>query len=187
MLLNHYYSGLYTKYHCIVKDNNAVIDTNEYIKQRKYDYSSSPEPIRTDRNEFVYKETLKTGDILIISNHDRTYTDGGAFVTVSNNDKPYSNTNNAFDNGLYAYLYIDNEFIGIDENKSIRKIMTSMDSNFFKQNNTKYYYYDPEHYKDDIKKQRVLGIMLRHYGTLPTLFGKDFYIILRPALMKKNK
>ena len=189
MLLNHYYSGLYTKYHCMVdKNNKAVIYTNEYIKQRKYDYSSGPEPIRTDRNEFIYKETLKTGDILIISNHDRTYgTSGNPLVIVTNNDEPYSNTNNAFDNGIYAYLYIDDKFIGIDENNSIRKIMTSMDSDFFKQKNTKYYYYDPEHYRDDIKKQRGLGIMLRHYGTLPTLFGKDFYVILRPALMKKHK
>ena len=124
------------------------------------------------RQDFIYPETFKTGDILIyINNNDNIY---------KKINKEYVEKKITFENGEYAYIYIEGKgFVGVNYGND-GKPNTEDDRNEF----TAKYYRDKNlelFTKGSISNEETLEI-----GNLQTLFGKDYYVILRPSLNIKN-
>ena len=119
------------------------------------------------RQDYIYPETLKTGDILIYKNNqDISFTKSNKLIK---NDITY-------EEGEYAYIYIEGKgFVGVNIGDD-GKVNTKDDRNEF---NAKYYkdnklvLYPSSEKSNDILLESV---------NLQTLFGKDYYVILRPSL-----
>ena len=184
MVLNHYYSGVYTKYtqktltveEAACTGANQVYDEACYelkfssIKQKPFEYTAfhlknlaegeKPGPehakgLRSERENMVYPDTLRDGDILIYS--------------IANDIK--TNIREAEPNGTYAYLFLDGKFQGLRKDKEGIDILTVKNGDV------------PEYYQS-----KGQANMIERYGDMPKMFGKDFYVILRPSLtMKKSK
>ena len=162
-VLNKYWSVLATmKYRYI--PGGKEVDVFNNVK--RYQYFLGLEGER--REDFIYKETLKTGDILLYTNHnDIRY-------SVENNN--LINQTITYENGEYAYIYIEGKgFVGVNfGNDGIPN--TKDDRNEF---NAKYY-------KDN--KLSVCELCdnpsdeFQEIANLHSLFGKDYYVILRPSL-----
>ena len=159
-ILNKYWSTLaFLKYTYIQGDKAMDIYNMKYFGD--YNYLKR-------REDFIYKETLQTGDILIYLNrNDATYR-----VEKNKLIKTY----NTYEEGEYAYIYIENRgFIGVnfgDEGKKDTKtVRNEFNAKYYKDNNLTLYVY-AENTTDD----------LLEVANLQTLFGKDYYIILRPSL-----
>ena len=120
------------------------------------------------REDFIYKETFQTGDILIYLNrNDATYS-----VEKNKLIKTY----NTYEEGEYSYIYIENRgFIGInfgdDGKKDEKTVRNEFNAKYYKENNLTLYVY-AENTTDD----------LLEIANFQTLFGKDYYVILRPSL-----
>ncbi len=184
MVLNHYYSGVYTKYtqkklsleKAKCTGANQVYDSACYelkysnIKQKPFEHSAyhltnlaegeKPGPehakgLRTDRENMIYPETLRDGDILIYS--------------IANDIK--TKIKDAEPNGTYAYLFLDGKFQGLRKDKKEIDIITVKNAEV------------PKYYQTKGQFN-----MLQRFGDMPKMFGKDFYVVLRPSLtMKKSK
>ena len=120
------------------------------------------------REDFIYKESFQTGDILIYKNsNDTSY--------EVENEKLIKN-NITYEDGEYAYIYIEGKgFVGVNlGNDGI--VGTKDDRNEF---NVKYYKYNNLNVCEfcDNSNEEDLEIY-----NLQTLFGKDYYVILRPSL-----
>ena len=147
MILNHYYSGVYSAY--ATDTNKKVYSSSAYPKL--YENSINAPDSRTDRENMIYPETLRDGDILIYAN---------TMDTITKED------------GLYAYLFLDGKFQGVNSSPNAPKEILVKDGVV------------PEFYKTHDKGEQKS--MIERFGDLPKLFGKDFYVILRPALMMKK-
>ena len=147
-ILNKYWSGL-------AKNSNLGIDNYDLKIFGPYE---NPER----RQDFIYPETLKTGDILFYENYnDIKYNE-------TKNDK--LNITNEY--GEYWYIYIENiGFVGKNYGKDGKHGRNEFSPKYYEENKlTLFYEYD--HPDDEILKT----------GNLQTLFGKDYYVILRPSL-----
>ena len=159
-ILNKYWSTLASlKYTYIQGDKAMDIYNMKYFGD--YNYLKR-------REDFIYKETLQTGDILIYLNrNDATY-------SVDNNklNKIYY----TYEEGEYAYIYIENKgFVGVnpgdDGIKNTKSDRNEFNSKYYKDNNLTLYMFATNITED-----------LLEVANLQTLFGKDYYAILRPSL-----
>ena len=161
-ILNRYWSTLTTLKHTYIQGKEEV---NIYI-HKGYQFFDGKDGIR--RADFVHEKMLKTGDILIyINRNDIVY-------SVENNQlkKNYI----TYENGEYAYIYIEGKgFIGV--NLGDDGIADTLDdrneftAKYYKNNNLELCANcnDPS---DEFLQM----------GNLLTVFGKDYYVILRPSL-----
>lgn len=158
-VLNHYWSKLYaTPYSYQSKDDITAYDLKIW---KGY-------AIPERRADTIYSENFRTGDILIYRNeNDNLY----EFKDGSLMHKPVT-----FENGEYAYIFVEGQgFVGVNYgNDGVQG--TKDDRNEF---NADYYkkiglplYSNPEETDPDFLK----------FANYQTLFGKDCYAILRPAL-----
>ena len=123
------------------------------------------------RADTIYKENFKTGDVLIYTNQDDNMYQYVS-ATDSFNKVPVTN-----ENGEYVYIYIEGKgFVGVNLGAD-GVAGTSDDRNSF---NVAYYtdnglrvYSDPNETDTE----------LLDFANYQTLFGKDYYVILRPALL----
>ena len=159
-VLNKYWSTLTSVKHTYIKNGKEV---EIYDLKRFRDYYDLER-----REDFIYPETLKTGDILIYKNHnDATY-------SVKNNELIEKKI--TFENGEYVYIYIEGKgFVGVNLGDD-KKTDTKDDRNEFNYN---YYIKNGlELYPNSsIPSNKELEI-----ANLQSLFGKDYYVILRPSL-----
>ena len=133
---------------------------------------------KTDRREdFIYAETFKTGDILIYENYDDYY---------SKNNNKLVKQYSTYEQGEYSYIYIEGKgFVGVnygaDGIPNTKDDRNNFNSKYYKDNNLTLFaeYVNPS---DEILE----------LANLQTLFAKDYYVILRPSLcfdlpIKKSK
>ena len=120
------------------------------------------------RQDFIYKETLQTGDILIYLNrNDATYS--------VDKDNQLVKTYVTYEEGEYSYIYIENKgFVGVnlgdDNKKNTKDDRNEFNSKYYKDNNLTLYMYNQSTEYDLLEEVN-----------LQTLFGKDYYVILRPS------
>ena len=161
IVLNKYWSTLSTVKYAYIKEGPQV---NIYNLKIFRPYTNSER-----RQDFIYSKTLRTGDILIyINNNDVIY-------SIDSNQNLIKNYI-TYEDGEYSYIYIDGKgFVGVNLGKD-GKPNTKDDRNEF---NSKYYtdnnlelFINP-----NAPNKEVLEI-----GNIQTLFGKDYYVILRPSL-----
>jgi len=159
-VLNKYWSTLRSKKDTFTEGGEEVA---LFSLKNFRDYTDSER-----RQSFIYKDTLKTGDILIYKN---------------NNDATYNLKNQklvkkviTYEEGEYAYIYIEGKgFVGVNfGDDGIPN--TKDDRNEF---NYKYYTNNNlELYPRSINPSNERLVIVN----LQTLFGKDYYVILRPSL-----
>jgi len=110
------------------------------------------------RADTVYEENFKTGDILVYINGD---------------------DNTTYENGEYAYIYIENQgFVGTNLGDNIDDEQDNRDEfnvKYYKDNNLTLY--------TDENEEDPNFLSFINYQTL---LGKDYYVILRPALTMMN-
>ena len=96
---------------------------------------------------------FQDGDILIYENHSDMRADGEA---------------NTYEDGVYAFIYIDGAFVGANYDGTAAE-RSSFTAQYYEDNGLTLY-------EDDGASGEVL-----EYANLQTLFGKDAYVVLRPA------
>ena len=147
----------------------------EYIKGEKevniynlkgYRLYTNPER----REDFINKEIFKTGDILIyINKNDATYSVDKSKNILIKNDITYGD-------GEYSYIYIEGKgLIGVnlgnDRLKNTIDDRNKFNAQYYKNNNL------PLYILEENPSDEFLEI-----ANIQTLFGKDYYVILRPSL-----
>ena len=159
-VLNKYWSTMRSSKYSFTKGGKEVII---YSLKQFGDYN---DPER--RQSFIYKNTLKTGDILIYQNK---------------NDSIYSSVNKTlvkkditYEEGEYAYIYIEGQgFVGVnlgnDGVSNTKDDRNEFNSKYYSDNNLELYL------RAKNPSEERLEIV-----NLQTLFGKDYYTILRPSL-----
>ena len=159
-VLNKYWSTMRSSKYSFTKGGKEVII---YSLKQFGDYN---DPER--RQTFIYKNTLKTGDILIYQNK---------------NDSIYSLVNKTlvkkditYEEGEYAYIYIEGQgFVGVnlgnDGVSNTKDDRNEFNSKYYSDNNLELYL------RAKNPSEERLEIV-----NLQTLFGKDYYTILRPSL-----
>ncbi|MBQ9816853.1 MAG: DUF11 domain-containing protein [Proteobacteria bacterium] len=152
MVLNHYYSGVHSTY-----DVNA--DKKIYTKgatPKYFEKGVNAPDSRTDRENMIYPETLRDGDILVYANA----------VDIKTDEKPVEAK------GTHAFIYLDGKFQGINASGKLLTLSVKDGT-------------APKYYVDNNLGQVS---MFKRFGNMPQMFGKDFYVILRPAMtLKKTK
>ena len=125
------------------------------------------------RANTVFPSDFKTGDILIYTNtNDKLYAlDKGTYNTREQVI--------TYEDGEYYYIYIEGRgFVGVNLGKDgivgTRDDRNEFSSTYFKDNNLNYYVKTGSPVEIDSTMKEWL-----HYQTL---FGKDYYVILRPSL-----
>ena len=111
---------------------------------------------------------FKTGDILIYKNNNDKY------YYSDNNKLKYENI--TFEEGEYSYIYIEGKgFVGVnlgdDGKKNTKDDRNEFNAKYYKNNNLSLY----------LRIQNVTEELLE-IANYQTLFGKDYYAILRPSL-----
>ena len=151
-MLNNYWNIMYHKDHTL-KSNQQI---TEY-----YLYTFKPYSDDSRREDTVYEENFQTGDILIYNNeNDVIYTYNSSNYTVTSTDVTY-------ENGEYAYIYIEEQgFIGINH-----KGEDSERNSFNK-----------EYYNTHNLTLNSNGSEETDFANFQTLLGKDNYVILRPSI-----
>ena len=158
-ILNNYWSSLRKiKYEYIPGQ-----EVNIYCLKEYRSYTSSDR-----REDFIYKEVFKTGDILLY---------------INKNDSAYSVDKNqlltdyiTYEDGEYAYIYIDGKgFVGVNLGDD-KLENTKDDRNEF---NGQYYKNNKLNLLVSIKNPNDEFV---ETANMQTLFGKDYYVILRPSL-----
>ena len=126
------------------------------------------------RADFIFKEAFKTGDILIYKNkNDMTY--------KADKDNKLISNRITYENGEYAFIYIESKgFVGInigdDKEKNTKDDRNEFNVEYYKKNNLTLYLYSTN------PSDELLEIV-----NYQTLFGKDYYVILRPSLIFEFK
>ena len=165
---NPYFKAVLNKYWntlCVTKYNYNGMDLYGYDMKlwRPYELSNR-------RADTIYEENLKTGDILIYTNdHDVLY-------SYSKENDKVTETPVTYESGEYAYIYIEGEgFVGINLGND-KEVGTQDDRNEYNAQ----YYKDNDIYvysnKDETDEEKL------EFMNYQTLLGKDYYVILRPAL-----
>ena len=158
-VLNKYWSSLAkTKYSYTNKEEVDIYDLKVFW------YYSNLER----RQDFIYLETFQTGDILIyINNNDIIYS--------VDKDKKLVKQYITYENGEYSYIFIEGQgFVGVN--------LGTEKSNYIDKRNE----FNSKYYKDNniniIKRLKNNSDEFLEMVNLQTLFGKDYYVILRPSL-----
>lgn len=158
-VLSNYWSSLSTKNYNYLKNENVT----------SYDLKTWQNRSKSDRRaDTIYSENFKTGDILVYKN---------------SNDLLYNYKNNiltkipvTYENGEYAFIYVEGKgFVGINHGIDGQQ-GTLDDRNEF---SAQYYIDNNLNLYSDINEfdKQVL-----EFVNYQTLFGKDYYVILRPSL-----
>jgi len=169
-VLNKYWSAMKSLKHTFTKGGKEVII---YSLKQFGDYTN---PER--RQSFIYKNTFKTGDILIYKNkNDFIY---------SLENKKLVKKRITYEEGEYSYIYIEGQgFVGVnlgnDGVSNTKDDRNEFNSKYYKNNNLELYLRAKNPSEERLE-----------VANLQTLFGKDYYAILRPSLCfnfqeKKNK
>ncbi|MDO4741928.1 MAG: hypothetical protein Q4A79_00940 [Candidatus Saccharibacteria bacterium] len=158
-VLNNYYGSLREKKYTYNGENIYAFDMKLW---GSYDDLGR-------RADTIYQEHFKTGDVLIYTNHDdTTYSYDSETDTVNKRAVTY-------ESGEYAYIYIDGiGFVGVnigDDGISGTEDDRNRFNRGYYDENSLYVYSNREETNED----------LLTFANLQTLFGKDNYIILRPA------
>ena len=107
-----------------------------------------------NRADTIYKEHFKDGDVLIYYNDD----------TNTKNELKFTK-----EQGIYAYIYLNGKFVGQNQTGDAVR------------NEFNYQYYTE---REDIGKANLTDIDFNNdeltFANYQTLFGKDYYVILRP-------
>ncbi len=161
MVLNKYWSTLYKRYYTYATKNDVV----------RYDLKNWGNYDDADRRaDTIYGENFKTGDILVYINEDDNmygYDEKKDEVTK----KPVT-----FENGEYAYIYIEEKgFVGVNLGND-KKAGTQDDRNEFTAK-----YYSDNNLSVSSKSEETNEEVLE-FANYQTLLGKDYYVILRPSL-----
>ena len=163
-ILNKYWSTITSLKYTYIQGGEEV---NIYDSKGFKEYG---DPER--REDFIYKETFQTGDILLY---------------INRNDVIYSVKNNklvaqyiTYEEGEYAYIFIENKgFVGVnlgdDRKKNTKDDRNEFNSKYYTDNNLTVCLNPPENITDEL-------LEIYNYQTL---FGKDYYVILRPSLSFK--
>ena len=157
-ILHKYWSSLATTEYEYVNGGGKV---NIY-DLKFFGYYNDPER----RQDFIYLETFKTGDILIYKNENDVVYD---FDNNNNLIKKYI----TYENGEYAYIFIEGKgFVGVNLGKDKNNNRNEFKAKYYKDNNLDL------HLPISNRSEEFLEM-----ANLQTLFGKDYYIILRPSLI----
>ena len=165
-VLNNYWSSLAKLDYTFYEGGEEV---NVY-NLKEYNYFERPDVI--SKEDFIYKETFKTGDILIYTNYNDTE------YIFSSNDQTLNKNNITYEEGEYSYIYIEGKgFVGVNygdeglpdtiHNRNI------FNSSYYTNNNLTLYV----HSKVTSPSEDFLET-----ANYQTLFGKDYYVVLRPSL-----
>ena len=159
-VLNNYWSTLCAKNYSFIKDEKEV---TIYDLKGFRDYNDAER-----RRHHIYPQTFKTGDILIYLNHN------DAIYTVKDNKLETNYI--TYENGEYAYIYIqDKGFVGVnlgdDGIADTKEDRNKFNSKYYKDNNLELYPLSKKPKKEELENANI-----------QSLFGKDYYVILRPSL-----
>ena len=162
-ILNNYWSALASIKHIYIKGGEEVNIHN----LKSFEFANSPER----RQDFIYKETLKTGDILIYRNNK------DIIYSIDTNKNKLNKNYITYEEGEYAYIYIEGKgLVGInlgdDGKENTKDDRNEFNSKYYKDNNLTLYEFASKNVKDE-----MLEIV-----NMQSLFGKDYYVILRPSL-----
>ena len=166
--VNQFYNAVLNKYWSTLRSKNDTLTNGGkevplFSLKGFRDYN---DPER--RQSFIYKDTLKTGDILIY---------------INNNDATYNLKNQTivkkvitYEEGEYAYIYIEGKgFVGVnlgdDGIANTKDDRNEFNSKYYTDNKLELY---PKSVNPSDEKLEIVN--------LQTLFGKDYYVILRPSL-----
>lgn len=158
-ILNKYWSTLSLNYYTYEKEN----DISAYKLKYWRSYTNSAR-----RQDTIYSENFKTGDILIYTNYNDvkyTYQNGTLSATPI-----------TYENGEYAYIYIDGKgFVGVNLGGD-GIVGTKDDRNEFNAS-----YYSTNGLSVDSNTSETDENILE-FANYQSLYGKDYYVILRPSL-----
>ena len=174
-VLNNYWSSLAAIRTIHLQNNSGNVVTNKIIIYDLKEFGLNKSQER--RNVHIYPETFKTGDILIYKNsHDITYS--------KNNSKiPFEEFTVTNENGTYSYIYIENKgFVGVNLGDDGKR-NTIDDRNEF---NADYYLKNKFTLFCGSTNNVTADKKILEYFNIQTLFGKDYYVILRPSLIFKS-
>ena len=121
------------------------------------------------RRHYINTKTFKTGDILIYKNHnDVVYRFG--------KDNKLNKTYITYENGEYAYIYIEGKGfvgnnLGDDGKENTKDDRNDFNSKYYSDNNLKLYPRSKKPTEEELENANI-----------QSLFGKDYYVILRPSL-----
>lgn len=164
MVLNKYWSALSERKYSYNKKNDITA----------YDLKAWGNYFSPDRRaDTIYSENFKTGDILIYKNSND--------VIYKINNGNITKTNVTYENGEYAYIFIEGQgFTGVnygaDGIPGTKDDRNAFDAAYYRDNGLTLYS-DPEE-----TDEKVLDFL-----NYQTLFGKDCYVILRPSLVLGKK
>ena len=121
------------------------------------------------RRHHINSKTFKTGDILIYKNHD------DAVYSIEKDNK-LNKTYITYENGEYAYIYIEGKgFEGInlgdDGKENTKDDRNDFNSKYYTDNNLKLYPRSKKPTEEELENANI-----------QSLFSKDYYVILRPSL-----
>ena len=158
-ILNNYWNALMTY-------KSAFFEGGEELNFFKLFEFTKPE-----RQRFIYSGNFRTGDILIyINSIDQTYS-----LDENQNVVKHDIT---YERGEYSYIYIEGKgFVGInkgnDPNNS-KDDRNEFNAKYYKDNKLELFYQGkPTNLSDEFLEM----------ANLQTLFGKDYYVILRPSII----
>ena len=194
MVLNSYFNALYKR--SIIRSYNA---SGNEIKVQIYALPSlsTRENDPDVRANTIYPTDFQTGDILIYINENDIFYSIGENITVTGEDDNvlYSwpstkETYRTYEDGEYAYIYIDWKFIWVNLGNDLtgtRDDRNEFTLSYYTDNNLSLY-----------ATSKYSTSLTTWFGTrsMPdgwvdwlqyqTLFGKDAYVVLRPSLMIRN-
>ena len=163
MVLNNYWSSISMRSYSYNGNLVKLYDLKDF---REYTNESR-------RQDFIYPETFRTGDILIYTNYNDTIYQIDKKTNVVKNTTAIT-----YEDGEYAYIYIDGKgFVGVNYKNETRE-RNEFTPNYYYENNLPLFQNDSAGYGRTFKN----GIYNDEIGNLQTLFGKDYYVILRPSL-----
>ena len=122
------------------------------VTNSKGTYYHFPTFANNNRADTIYKEHFKDGDVLIYYNDDTNTKDNLKFTK---------------EQGIYAYIYLDGKFVG--QNQTVDAVRNE---------------FTYEYYPESERKKNLINADLTNeeltFINYQTLFGKDYYVILRP-------
>ena len=121
------------------------------------------------RRHHINPKTFKTGDILIYKNHN------DAVYSVDKDNK-LNKTYITYENGEYAYIYIEGKGfvgynIGDDGKENTKDDRNEFNAKYYTDNNLELYPKSKNPTEEELENANI-----------QSLFSKDYYVILRPSL-----
>ena len=165
-VLNKYWSTLARIKHSFLDDEDIV---NIY-SLKEFNYFEKPNIIV--REDFIYKETFKTGDILIYTNYNDT-----EYIINTKENILYKN-NITYEEGEYSYIYIEGRgFVGVNYGDN------GQQNTIHNRNEFSAKYYSDNELELYVQNKDSVSEEFLETANYQTLFGKDYYVILRPSLI----